>query len=125
VQLENALMKEGFRPDELKACNILREAQSLDDKRPDFLIYHGFLVPVVIETKLLKHGDLSEPMETKESYASLKRYMSDYSAVRAILFVIDNKSVPKATFDRKLKRINKAYSKINGVTVISVQIPEA
>lgn len=124
VQLENALMKEGFSPADLKSCHILREPQGLDDKRPDFLIYHGFIGPLVIELKLFSNSDLTGEYAEKSSYKSLQTYMTQYEAERAIFFVLDDELIRKGAYTKKLDRVTKSYTLIDGVSVLGARLPD-
>jgi len=127
IQLENFLMKEMANSPQLQICHILREAQALDDTRTDFLIYHGFVGPVIIELKLFSNGDLTGVDLTKnKSYASLKNYMQQYQSNEVIFLALDDDLAMTNTpqYQKKLTKITEAYHKINGVTVMGARLPD-
>jgi hypothetical protein len=112
TQIDNALLRRGF---EIK---IIREAQLLDDKRTDLLIYYGFVGPVVVEIKLTSNSDLKgSNLEASESYASMRRYMLGYNAAHGIFMIFDNASA------RNLSAIAAAFEKIPGVSVVTLAVP--
>lgn len=127
VQLESNLLKNGFNPSQLQVCHIIREAQELDDTRTDFLIYHGFVGPVIIELKLFSNTDLkARDMTSKKSYLSLINYMRQYKSNQAILLVLDDE-IPLEKHDLYIKRAEKiavAYTTIQGVSVFSARLPD-
>lgn len=53
VQIENALHKRGFR-----SHDIIREPQTHNDKRPDFIISYGFIGPIVLELKFITNNEI-------------------------------------------------------------------
>lgn len=125
IQLESSLLKNGFNPSQLQVCHIIREAQELDDTRTDFLIYHGFVGPVIIELKLFSNTDLkARDMTSKKSYLSLKNYMRQYKSDQAILLVLDDE-IPIEEHDLYIKRAEKianAYTTIRGLSVFSARL---
>ena len=107
-QIENILIKRGYD------VNIIREPQLLDEKRPDFLVYYGFVGPIVIEIKLTSNKDLKgKKLEQSTSYASMGQYMRGYGASHGIFLVINNVGA------KNLSRVTEAYQKIKGVKVLS------
>lgn len=127
VQLEASLLKNGFNPSQLQVCHIIREAQELDDTRTDFLIYHGFIGPVIIELKLFSNSDLhAKDLTTKESYASLRNYMRQYKTSHAVLLALDNEIALERDdlYKRRVGKITDAYTTIAGVSVYSARLLE-
>lgn len=125
VQLESFLLKRGFNPSQLQVCHIFREAQELDDTRTDFLIYHGFIGPVVIELKLFSNSDLvGEDLTTKESYASLKNYMRQYRTDQAIFLALDDDIALEKVhlYTKRVTKITDAYTTIKGVSVFTARL---
>jgi hypothetical protein len=112
TQIENALLRRGFE------IRILREAQLLDHKRTDLLIYYGFVGPVVVEIKLTSNSDLKgSKVEASESYASMERYMLGYNAAHGIFMIFDNAEAAN------LRTIAAAFEKIPGVAVVTFAVP--
>ena len=108
TQIENALLRRGYR------AEIVREPQLLDDKRPDILVYHGFVGPVVVEVKLTSNSEIKgKNVKQKRSYANMKRYMEGYGARRGILMVFDNDNATN------LPHVTEAFESIPGVRVVT------
>lgn len=106
--------KEGLR--------VLRESQAVDGTGTDFLVYYNFYGPVVVELKRSDHGDLKGTLESKESYASMEKYMREFSAKKGILLVYDDRNMSDAQWSAFVKKLNNAYEKIPGVEVIAVRV---
>jgi hypothetical protein len=119
TQIENAFIKKGF------IANVIREPQLLDEKRTDFLIYYGFVGPILLEVKLSTSSDLGprKKLESQSSYKNLVRYMYGYRAHYGIFLVFDNKKrSPKSeSWDVQIARIRDSYQKISGVTVLGIK----
>ena len=121
AQIENAFLKRGFEP-----VNIIREPQLLDDKRTDFLIFYGFIGPILIEVKLSTSSDLvgsPKTLESKPSYKSLSQYMNGFNAHFGIFLVFDNKKRTKRSekWETRFEKIRNAYQKIDNVTVLGLE----
>ena len=97
----------------------------LDDRRTDFLIYYGFIGPILIELKLSTNSDLNlkSKLENSKSFKNLAKYMVGYNANFGLLFVVDNKERDGADDGWKahLDRIKEAYEKIDNVEVLGMQ----
>jgi len=119
TQLENAFLRRNFRPNELV---FIREPQLYDDKRTDFLIFYGFIGPVIIEIKLSKSKDLIGNLKTKKSYKNLIHYMNNYKAHFGLFLVIDNKEKAKAksTWEADFEKIKSDYEQIENVEVLGI-----
>lgn len=127
VQLEASLLKSGFNPSQLQMCNIIREAQELDDTRTDFLVYHGFTGPVIIELKMFSNTDLKGlDLTKKKSYSSLQNYMRQYKTNQAIFMVLDNEiNLDRLDlYEKRVNKISNAYTKLEGVSVMSARLPD-
>jgi len=122
TQLENAFLRRNFRPNEVR---FIREPQLQDDTRTDFLIFYGFIGPVIIEIKLSKSTDLTGNLSTKKSYKSLIHYMSNYKAPFGLFLVIENKEKEKAksTWEEDFKKIKSAYEQIENVEALGITNP--
>lgn len=119
TQLENGFLRRGFRPQEII---VIREPQSQDDKRTDFLLFYGFIGPIVIEVKLSRSSELTGRLNTKKSYKSFQRYMHNFKAYFGIFLVIDNKQRGKrtASWQTQIERIKEAYQQIENVDVVGI-----
>lgn len=118
VQIDNILLRKGFRPNEII---FIREPQLLDDKRTDFLIFYGFVGPIIIEIKLGRSSELVGKLKTKKSYTSMIHYMQNYRTNYGIFLVVGKQ--PKTTPDKWNKLIKKvvdAYQEINNVEVLDI-----
>ena len=119
TQLENGFLRKGFRPQEII---VIREPQSQDDKRTDFLLFYGFIGPIIIEVKLSRSSELIGRLNTKKSYKSLQHYMNNYKAYFGIFLVVDNKQRKKKvdSWQAQFKRIKEAYEQIENVEVVNI-----
>ncbi len=120
AQIEKAFLRRGFE------VNITREPQLLDDKRTDFLIFYGFIGPILIEVKLSTSKDLvgsQKTLESKPSYKSLSQYMNGYNAHFGVFLVFDNKKRTKRSdkWETHFEKIRNAYQKIDNVTVLGLE----
>ena len=121
AQIENAFLKKGF-----EAVNIIREPQLLDDKRIDFLIFYGFIGPILIEVKLSTSSDLvgsQRTLQSKPSYKSISQYMNGYNAHFGVFLIFDNKKRTKRSdkWETHFEKIRNAYQKIDNVTVLGLE----
>nr|MBC8489551.1 hypothetical protein [Bacteroidota bacterium] len=121
TQIENAFLKRGF-----EAVNIIREPQLLDDKRTDFLIFYGFIGPILVEIKLSTSKDLvgsQKTLQSKPSYKSLSQYMNGYNAHFGVFLVFDNEKRTKRSdkWETHFEKIRNAYQKIDNVTVLDLK----
>ena len=118
IHLENAFLRRDFRPQEVR---VISEPHLQDDKRTDFLIFYGFIGPIIIEIKLSKSSDLTGRLETKKSFKSLKHYMDNYKACFGIFLVIDNQSAKKGrNWTTQLRKIEETYARIKNVEVLGI-----
>lgn len=118
VQLDNILLRKGFRPNEII---FIREPQLLDDKRTDFLIFYGFVGPIIVEVKLGKSPELAGNLKIKKSYTSMIHYMQNYRANHGIFLVIGTRPKTKPSeWNRLIKRVIDAYQKIDNVEVLNI-----
>ncbi|MBW1958703.1 MAG: hypothetical protein JRI63_09250 [Deltaproteobacteria bacterium] len=121
AKVENAFLKRGF-----ETVNIIREPQLLDDKRVDFLIFYGFIGPILVEIKLSTSKDLvgsQKTLQSKPSYKSLSQYMNGYNAHFGVFLVFDNKKRTKRSdkWETHFEKIRNAYQKIDNVTVLDLK----
>jgi len=119
IQLDHILLRKGYQ------ITIIREPQLLDDTRGDFLIYSGFIGPIVMEIKLIDHTDMGGSLTSKPSYEKMNHYMTCYKAPHGIFLVIDNRGKLTTKYQRKkLNKISNVYNNINNVETIAVKSPE-
>jgi hypothetical protein len=95
AQLRAALLRRGIRD-----VNIIREQQLDDAKRLDFVIWYGFIGPVVVELKLSHNDEVGSKREV-EAYREklLNSYMRGTGARQAVfvlLHVREAASLPRA-----------------------------
>jgi hypothetical protein len=108
TKIDNGLLRRGFQ------VEIWREPQTLDGKRPDFVVQYGFVGPVIIEVKLTSNPDIQGTMlEEARSYESMSRYMGAFGAEHGIFLVLDT------TNARNLPLIRDVYRRIPGVEVMT------
>jgi hypothetical protein len=117
MQLENILLRKGFRPNEI---NIIREPQLSDDTRTDFLVYYGFIGPIIIEIKLGKSPDLTGELTAKNSYKRMVHYMKNYRAQYGIFLVIDSQQKTPSEWEKLIKEVIDVYQKIDNVKVMDL-----
>ena len=111
TQIENFFLKRGFQ------VRLDRESQLLDSKRGDFLVWYGFVGPILIEVKLISSSDMgSSNIEQTDSFKNMKRYMDGYGAAYGIFLLIINKE------SDNLLNINETFRKIDNVYVKSYSI---
>ena len=121
ISFENTLLRKGFRPSETNEITILRESQLLDDKRTDFLIFYGFIGPIIVEIKLGKSDELTGNLIKKKSYKSMVHYMQNYKAHYGIFLVIGNRpGISDDEWKRRLDKIINVYQNINNTEVINL-----
>lgn len=110
TQLSYHLLKKGLQ------VEITREEQLLDGKRTDLIVRYGFVGPIIIEVKLSSHGDVrARKIENSESYTSMQKYMSGYSASHGIFLIMDNTGKKP-----HIENAKKIFSQIQNVTVTSL-----
>ena len=107
TQIKYILLEKGFK------VEILREPELLSDKKIDFIVYFGFVGPILIEIKLSSNRDIQgSKIEKSASYNSMKRYMKGYGAAYGFFLVFDNIKT------KKRKEIIETFKKIEGVDVM-------
>jgi hypothetical protein len=117
-------IEKSFLREKIKVI-IIREAQAKDNTRCDFLLYYGWLGPILIELKLSDHGDIKGPqIRSKKSHIRFKQYITNNRAYKGILLVIDNISESKRTetVEEQFKKIQEAYSDISNSEVIWLKL---
>jgi hypothetical protein len=117
--IENRFYKEG-----LSLIKIIREAETNDRKKADFLISYGLVNPVLVELKLSGHGDvlsdgIDKNIEDTESYKQFLHYKNDFYCDYGILLLLDAESHKLKTWQSKKTRMEKDYGAIPNIEVIS------
>ncbi len=119
IQFENILFKNGFTPSE--QINLYREVQSLDDKKPDFLITYGFVKPIILELKMSNHSELKmSDLSKGESYKNLTKYINNLQVEHCFFLVYENQKREPSLFKEQLRKVITAYQKISNVEVIGI-----
>ncbi len=118
LQLDNILLRKGFRPNEII---IIQEPQLLDDKRTDFLIFYGFVGPIIIEVKLGRSSELIGKLKTKKSYKSMVHYIQNYRANHGIFLVIGTRpKTEPSVWNGLIRRVIDTYQEIDNVEVLNI-----
>ena len=119
TQIAYGLSQRGFNK-----ADIEREPQLLDGKRADFLVFYGFIGPIVLEVKLTTNPDLTHHnLPLQPSYKNLIRYMNGYKAHFGILLIFDTIERTEGTenWEAHFKRIKNAYENIKDITVLGLK----
>ena len=112
TQFENELLKAGLRREQI---NLQRETQMLDDKRTDFLIYYGFIGPVLIETKLSSNKEITNKKEREKYKNKLIQYTKGTNSIYCIflIFQIDKKN----SKEKHLPLLEDIYKKEKNIKI--------
>jgi hypothetical protein len=89
TQFENSLLKAGLRTEKI---HIQRELQLLDDKKPDFLIYYGFIGPILIEIKLTKNNEITDKVKREKYKKKLIQYIKGTNSHYGIFIIFQTES---------------------------------
>ncbi|OFY71208.1 MAG: hypothetical protein A2265_02430 [Bacteroidetes bacterium RIFOXYA12_FULL_33_9] len=112
-QLELALIKRGFRPNELR---IKREEQLLNDKKPDFTICYGFIGQILIE---IKRNYIKDVNSGSEDYKSiLEQYITGSSSNYGIFLIFQTDEENKLS--KILPKLEKTYSGNHNIKIIGI-----
>lgn len=109
-QIELACIKRGFN------VKVLREPQSLSDKRPDFFISYGFAGTQLIEVKRLGNSQVRNIKEAKGYKEKLKSYVEAHNADNIIYLIIRLNETSK-NLDDKIKELQNMYKDDNRIVV--------
>jgi hypothetical protein len=110
IQIENALLKRGFRE-----VDIIREQQLMDDKRIDLLVKYGFIQPIVIELKLLHNPEIINAKERTQYKPKLMQYMSSQDANHCIYLIFKVKNSKR--YDKYFDDLRKEYKDVTGIFI--------
>jgi hypothetical protein len=113
TQFENSLLKRGLRN-----SDIIREPQLLDDYRPDFLIYYGFIGPVFIEIKRLDNEEVKYESKRVKYSNKLKKYMKGTNSEFGIYLIFKIKEGNE--LDDYLKKVRESFGEYNRISVIGL-----
>jgi hypothetical protein len=113
TQFENSLLKRGLRN-----SDIIREPQLLDDYRPDFLIYYGFIGPVLIEIKRLDNAEVKYESRRLRYSKKLKKYMEGKNSDLGIYIIFKIKE--GNDLDDYLKKVLESFGEYNRISVIGL-----
>lgn len=115
--IENALLKRGFRPSDLR---IKREEQLLDDKRVDFTVSYGLVGQILIELKLDYNNEAKASTEMGLNYSTkLQQYIKGTNSDFGI-FLIFNVDSEQLKFEKQLKGLIEHYSAENTISVMGI-----
>lgn len=112
TQLTNCLLEAGLRKEEIQ---VQRESQLLDDKRTDFLVYYGFIGPILIEVKLSDNPEITNGGKRLQYRKKLLQYLDGTASHRGIYLVFLLKSE-----DLRFDTILKNQYKNDRIEVVSL-----
>jgi len=118
TQFENGLMKAGIRPEEI---HIVRESQLYDEKRTDFLIFYGFIGPILIEIKLTKNKEITNKKEREKYKKKLIQYIKGTNSHYGIFIIFqteNNNSLGKYLAILKELYKTEKYIEVAGLNCI-------
>ncbi|PKV75895.1 NACHT domain-containing protein [Pontibacter ramchanderi] len=110
VQIENGLLKRGFRH-----ADIIREAQLYDDKRLDLLVSYGFIGPVMLELKLLHNREVTDAKVRIDYKEKLKQYLAGSHSSYGFYVLFKVKKSLSA--DNAYQKLKEEYKDLEAVTV--------
>lgn len=110
IQIENALLKRGFR-----GSDIIREAQLYDNKRLDLLVSYGFIGPVMLELKLLHNTEVTNPQERTAYKKKLRQYLEGAHASHGFYVLFNVRGEPAA--DQAFQYLQSEYKDLEALTV--------
>ena len=120
TQLENGLLKRGFRKNEV---NIRREEQLLDNSRTDFLISYGFVGPVLIEIKRTDNKEVAVPSDRKKYKTKLLQYIKGYRAYFGLFILFQIKE--EYSLEKYLPVVRNIYRDCKLIEVIGLNCLKA
>jgi hypothetical protein len=115
TQLENGLLKRGFRENEV---NIRREEQLLDNSRTDFLISYGFMGPVLIEIKRTDNKEVTLSSDRKKYKTKLLQYIKGYKAHFGLFILFQIKE--EYPLEKYLPMVRNIYKDCKLIEVIGL-----
>lgn len=101
-QIELACIKRGFD------VKTLREPQSLNDMRPDFLISYGFAGTQLIEVKKLGSQQVKSKKEAITYMSKLQSYVGAYNADN-IIYLVVRLNDTSHNLEDKIKELQELY----------------
>lgn len=115
--IENALLKRGFRPSDLR---IKREEQLLDDKRVDFTVSYGLVGQILIELKLDNNTDAKVTRKEGREYSkTLHQYIKGTNSDFGI-FLIFNVDSEQPKFEKQMQDLIQHYSSEKLISVMGI-----
>lgn len=101
-QIELACIKKGFE------VKVFRESQSLDDKRPDFLLTYGFAGTQIIEVKRLSNDQVTNNKSARKYMSKLQNYIDAHNADN-LIYLIVNLNDEKNNLKEEIMKLNQMY----------------
>lgn len=116
TQLQFFLQKYGFRENDFI---LIREPQLLDEKRPDFLIYYGFIGPVLIEIKLVDNDEILNERKRILYKKKLIKYIKGFYTIHCffIIFQINEDN----TIDKYIQKLKEIYKDCQDIDIIGIK----
>jgi hypothetical protein len=122
TQLENLLLKKGFRSSDfgLNSPSIYREVQTLADKRIDILVSYGGIGPIMIEVKLVGNNDLKPGNINSYRDNTFIPYMKQALCDNGIFLILLLDKNKKSLFESTLERLYNSYDDMDEVSIIGI-----
>jgi len=115
TQFENGLLKAGLRKEEI---HIQRESQLLDNKRTDFLIFYGFIGPILIEIKLTKNKEITNKKEREKYKCKLIQYIKGTNSHYGIFIMFQTES--NHSLEKYLPILQQLYNTEKYIEVVGL-----
>ncbi|MCO5168176.1 MAG: hypothetical protein M9894_17685 [Planctomycetes bacterium] len=108
AQIRAALLARGLRD-----VNIIREQELDDGRKLDFVIWQGFVGPVVIELKLTSNTELRSRKNIEDYRSTLvQRYMQGVGATYGVFVLLQVDE--QHPLDTKLQTVREVYATMQG-----------
>lgn len=112
IQLQNALLKRGLR-----ATDIYREPQLMDNRRIDLLIRYGFVKPIVMELKLLHNQEIVNAKKRKAYKEKLNTYLRSQHAEFGVYMVFKVRPNDGEKYENAFYALREEYADVAGLEI--------
>jgi len=113
IQIENGLLKRGFRE-----SDIHREVQLYNNNRLDLLVSYGFVGPIMLELKLLHNNEIINKTERNKYKEKIKQYLEGSHSQYGLYLIFKVKDV--ITYDKYLDYLKEEYQDIENLEIKSI-----
>ncbi len=123
INFENSLLKRGLRKSDIakKSYSILRESQSLNDMRTDFIITYGTVGNLMVEIKRSDSSQLRGKGVSDYHKSYIKPYMNYFNCTHAI-YLVFNDNLDSRKFEKILAKNKEEYSSYLNVRVMGIDL---